>query len=369
MPSSPAGMPPLDASADKIGWFEFASPKYFYIPIGLYCSWLALRYGGLMLPTCSNPALPHSGFVGESKKQVLDSLSGPSRQYIAPYKAIQHNGSIEQTYTAVIEAMQQLDTQFPVVMKPDLGMRGAGVQKINSPSDVKKYLENFPHNASFLLQQLIDYKGEAGVFYVRHPDWKTGKLISLTLKYFPTLIGDGENNIATLLQQSPRAGKLQHLYRTKLTPILQDTPAKGAEIPLAFAGNHCRGAIFRNGNTYITQALTQKFDQIAKDIKIEEESGFFIGRFDVRFQNFEQFLKGEDFKIIEINGAGGEATHIWDSRTTLPQAYKSLMTQFKHIYQIGHKNKKRGHRPSSLSHFLKDWKTEKTLTNLYPPSS
>ena len=136
---------------------------------------------------------------------------------------------------------------------------------------------------------------------------------------------------------------------------------EGESIRLAFAGNHCRGAIFRNGNDEITDAMTDVFDSIANSM-----GEFYAGRFDVRFGDFDAFQKGGNFKIIEVNGAGGEATHIWDSRTSLREAYSTLMGQFDHLFAIGAKNRKRGYKPTSLRALIKVWLNEKKLTKNYP---
>ena len=94
-------------------------------------------------------------------------------------------------------------------------------------------------------------------------------------------------------------------------------------MPLAFAGNHCRGSIFRNGNAYITPALTEALDQILADV-----DDFYYGRLDVRFRHIDALMRGEDFEIIEINGAASEATHIWDPDTRFSEVYDTLFLQY-----------------------------------------
>ena len=62
---------------------------------------------------------------------------------------------------------------------------------------------------------------------------------------------------------------------------------------------------------------------------------FYFGRFDLRFESIEKLQRGEGFKLVEINGAGGEATHIWDRKTTLRQAYATLFEQNRLLFEIG----------------------------------
>lgn len=363
-PKLHAGMPPLDATAAETSWFEFAPAHLFYTPIALYCGWLSLRHMGLTLPTGSNPALPYSGLVGESKYEVLNHAWDTARDWISPYVRILRWGG-ENAVTRTLEdaesALSEADIHYPLVAKPDIGMRGAGVQLVHSSNELKSYIERFPAGANMLLQALVDMEGEAGVFYVRHPDEEKGRIISLTLKYFPRVTGDGRTTLRHLILADPRAGKLSHLYLDRHRDRLDEIIPAGETIRLAFAGNHCRGTIFRNGNDEITKAMTDRFDAIAQNM-----DGFFVGRFDVRFADFDAFQAGEGFRIIEINGAGGEATHIWDSRTTLMEAYGTLMRQFGHLYAIGAKNRRRGHKPTRLSQIIRAWWREKQLTKHYP---
>lgn len=359
-----AGMPPLDASANEVSWFEFAPARLFYTPVALYCAWLSLRHRGPTLLTGANPALPYSGLVGESKDAVLGAVSGPARQLISPYVRLTRwsgSGGAERTADDAAKSMNTAGLAFPLVAKPDIGMRGAGVQLVRSHEDLKAYIHEFPAGANFLLQALVDEEGEAGVFYVRHPGEERGRILSLTLKYFPHVTGDGRTILRDLILKDPRAGQVPHLYLERHRARLGEVIPAGESVRLAFAGNHCQGTIFRNGNREITEAMTSAFDAIAKSM-----GEFYVGRFDVRFGDFAAFREGHGFRIIEINGAGGEATHIWDSRTSLREAYATLMAQFGHLYRIGAENRRRGFAPTPLAALIRAWRREKKLTGHYP---
>ena len=359
-----AGMPALDESAGKISWFEFAPAHLFYTPIALYCGWLSARYMGPTLLTNCNPSLPYSGLVGESKQTVLNVLQGEARKWVSPYVRCMRwggEGGLSRSKSDATEAILEAGISLPLVAKPDIGMRGAGVQLVKTEDELHAYIKSFPSGANFMLQALIDEEGEAGVFYVRYPGETEGKIISLTLKYFPRVFGDGKQTLKELIMADTRAGQLPHLYMERHKDRLHEIIPEGEGIRLAFAGNHCRGTIFRNGNDQITDQMARAFDSIASSM-----DDFHVGRFDVRFGDFEAFQRGEGFKIIEINGAGGEATHIWDSRTTLGQAYATLMRQFKHLYAIGAANRRLGHKPTTLRELVKVWWHEKSLTKNYP---
>jgi hypothetical protein len=208
---------------------------------------------------------------------------------------------------------------------------------------------------------MVEAEGEAGVFYVREPGAARGRILSLTLKYFPHVVGDGHSTLKDLILADPRAGRVPHLYLSRFKEELNRVLAIGEAKRLVFSGSHSKGAIFRNGNPFITEAMRARFDAIADGI-----DGFHFGRFDVRFADFETFRRGEGFSIIEYNGAGAEATHIWDSRMSLIGAWSALFNQFALLFRIGAANRKRGFRPESWAAFLKKWWQEKTLVGLYP---
>lgn len=359
-----AGMPILDTSANDVSWFEFAPMRLFYTPVALYCAWLSLRYMGITLPTNSNPALPYSGLVGESKNAVLNQVTGVNRNWISPYILCLRwsgNGGAYKSLTEALDSMQQHNLTFPLVAKPDLGMRGAGVQVVQNETELLNYIKTFPQGANFMLQALINEEGEAGIYYIRHPDQEKGEIISLTLKYFPRVYGDGKTKLRDLIKQDPRAGKLAHLYFKRFSDSLNKIIAEGDSVRLAFAGNHSAGTIFRDGADDITSDMRDTFDNIAKSM-----GEFYVGRFDIRFGDFDALKQGYGFRIIEVNGAGGEPTHIWDSRTTILSAYKTLLSQYKHLYRIGAKNRSRGFKPSAPQELLKAWWHEKQLTTHYP---
>jgi hypothetical protein len=107
--------------------------------------------------------------------------------------------------------------------------------------------------------------------------------------------------------------------------------------------------------------MTDAFDRIAKDVK-----EFYFGRFDVRFSSIDDLQKGQGFKIVEINGAGAEATHIWDRKTTLPEAYGALMQQYSAMWEIGAENAKRGYKPASIPDLWAAYRHEANLWAEYP---
>ncbi|WP_211103895.1 D-alanine--D-alanine ligase [Skermanella pratensis] len=361
-----AGMPPLDTAGDPLSAFEFWSMRRFYWPIALYALWLMVRYRGVTLPTAANPSFPGGGLVGESKSAILDLACAAAPDHVAPFVAIDRPGRPDDPIgeaLAAEAAMTAAGLGFPVVAKPDLGCRGAGVRLVRDPGELAAYLEGFPAGARLILQRHVAYEAEAGVFYVREPGRERGRLVSLTLKYFPYVHGDGSSTLRELILADPRAGRVPHLYLPRHAARLDQVPEAGEPVRLAFAGSHSRGSIFRDGTALVTPAMTARFDAIARAIP-----EFWFGRFDVRFADIVRLQAGEDFAILEVNGAGAEMTHVWDRSKSLRQARRDLMEQYRLLFAIGRANRDRGHRGQGLGEFWRAWRREKALTPHYPPT-
>ena len=357
------GMPPLDLDADRpLSRFEFWPPALFYLPVWLWVGALVLRYGGLRVALLANPLFAAGGLVGESKAEVLDAFTGEARDWIAPYIMVEgESGDAAGQAARALDRLHTAGLQLPVVAKPDLGCRGAGVRPIRAPAELETYLRDFPVGQRLLLQRMADVEGEAGVFYMRRPGGARGEIFSLTLKYFPYVCGDGRSTLRELILADPRAGRLSHLYLPRHAARLDKVVAQGEAVRLAFAGSHSRGAIFRNGQDFVTEAMRARFEAIATGAP-----EFRFGRFDVRFADIEALRRGEDFTIIECNGAGAEATHIWDSRTRLRDAYATLFRQYGLLWAIGAENRRRGFRAESWGAFIRRWRNEKRLVTIYP---
>ncbi|WP_210542567.1 hypothetical protein [Rhodoferax sp. PAMC 29310] len=366
-PKPHQGMPPLDQSGSPLSFFEFWPMWAFYPPVFVYVLWLMVRYRGVLLPTVANPSFPGGGFFGESKAEILDLAVTHAPDWVAPFVTIDRPdfGGNDQALASLTQAalakLMQAGLSLPVVAKPDLGCRGAGVRLVRTEAALRDYLSAFPAGARLLLQRYVAFEGEAGVFYCRHPYERTGQVPSITLKYFPYVHGDGVRTLRELILADPRAGRLAHLYLPRHAARLDTVPAKDEPVRLAFAGSHSRGAIFRNGTDLVTPAMAARFDMIAKSIP-----EFYFGRFDIRFEDFARVQQGEGFTIVEANGAGAESTHIWDRKTNLLTAWADLMKQYRLLFQIGRANLDRGFKPLSIAEFRQWHRREKTLTPLYP---
>jgi hypothetical protein len=345
-----------------VSFFEFWPGWAFYGPIAAYWIALGLRYGSLSLPTAANPNITLGGLCGESKRSILDQVGAATHDMLARYTGIVTHGSDPRADLAAAEAaMSTAGFTYPIVAKPDIGCNGTGVRLVADPADLLHYLNAFPRHEGLLLQEFIRHDGEAGLFYVREPGERSGRLTSITLKYPPKVIGDGRSTLRELILADPRAGQVPHLYLPRLAQRLREIPARGEPVRLVFVGNHCKGSIFRNGIELATPALTSRIDALAQSLP-----EFHFGRIDVRFESTGTLARGEGFRVIEINGAGSEATHVWDPSTRLLDAWRAQFFHYDAAFRIGAANRARGFHPAGLTTMWRDWRRQKRLMAAYP---
>ena len=341
-----------------LSFFEFWPGWLFYTPVVIHWLMLGVRYGDFSLPTAANPRITTGGLCGESKLSILSQIGPEGRSLVAPACGVTaHPDGI----AAAEAAMQGLGLRYPVVAKPDIGCNGTGVRLIRDQAAMTRYLRAFPAGETVVLQQYADEPNEAGIFYVRHPDEPRGRITSVTIKRPPVVVGDGRSTLRSLILADERARLVPHLYLDRLADRLDSVPEQGETIQLVFVGNHCKGSIFQDGRALVTPALTEAIDRLARSMP-----DFFFGRIDVRFASTVSLRRGVGFRVIEINGAGSEATHIWDPSTKLLDAWRTQFFHYGAAFRIGAANRRRGFVPSGVRGMYRDWMNQRRLMALYP---
>lgn len=324
--------------------WEFWPPWAFYPPVVAYCLYLACRHRSLTVFTAANPAIFAGGVIGESKSAILAGLAAADG-YLARFRLLAGTAPLEQRIQGVRAFMRELDLTFPIVLKPDVGQRGAGVAVIRSDEEVWAYLRKAVGDT--IVQEYVAGH-EFGVFYYRFPDQEQGKVLAITDKRFLTLQGDGQRTLEELILSDKRAVCLAPFHLEKHQQHLFEIPAAGEPVALVELGTHCRGAVFYDGSQLKTPQLERAIDRISRSF-----AGFYFGRFDVRTPSLADFKVGENFKVIELNGVTSEATSLYDPRNSLWRAYRILLQQWRIAFEIGAQNRARGVKPATLRELLR----------------
>ncbi len=309
-----------------------------YIPVYPYLLFKSMRFASIGFFTAANPGLACGGFVEYSKQALLNHFSPD--QLPAGYR-------LEYPPAAgdITKKMAELNLDFPVILKPDIGERGFGVEKIDCPDELEPYLAGA--SGALLLQEYISGELEYGVMTVRDPGSGKMEITSLVLKEPLSVTGDGRSNLWRLIVNSERGWYHRKMLKTLFARRLEEIPPVGEPVVLVRIGSHSRGATFRDGNHLISDALVKTFDLAARRIP-----GFFLGRFDVKAEDFSA-LEAGSFKIMEVNGVNSEPAHIYDPDTGLLRGWRDLLCHWKYICRISAWNIENGAQPMSGSALIK----------------
>lgn len=264
----------------------------------------------------------------ESKKAIYNLIP---QQYYPKTELIIEGSSLEKIHKTIEDSC----IKYPFIAKPDIGLRGSAVKKIHNLEELQSY--NNKANFDYLVQDLIPFENEVGVFYVRYPDEKKGRITGIVAKEFLIITGDGISTIEELIRKNPRyelqLKALRLEYGKKLLEILPE----GEKLNLVPYGNHARGAKFIDGSHWISPKLTETINEMCLQIP-----GFYFGRLDIMYNSWEEFENGKNFSVVELNGAASEPTHIYDPRHSLFFAWKELARHITFMFEISTQNHKKG---------------------------
>ena len=164
-----------------------------------------------------------------------------------------------QPFTIINSQDDLVKVNFPCIFKPNICSGGnKNVETIHNIKEAIRYFKNI--NGSVIAQKIHNGSYEVGVLYERHPFLKNGKIVSIVSK-----------NIDN----------------------------KWKPLKCSHYGNNS-GTRCNNKPTWITKKLENKIDFISKNIP-----NFYVGRYDIRFNDINKFKEGKEFKVLELNGTMG----------------------------------------------------------------
>lgn len=368
------GMSLLGRRGRRVGLAERIPPLLFSWPLVITWIGLALRHRSLTLATAANPLLPAGGMWGVPRSRCLAAVGGEERRWVADFIVVTRGYGVRTLPADCVrarQAMAEAGIAFPVVAKPDIGRNAQGVCRLDSAAALGSYLARFPAQASVVLQRHVPFAGEATVLYAREPGAPCGRIDAMAFRYVPHVIGDGRSTVLQLMRADARTRwKLRlHLgedrsHRGTSYRQLDRVPDAGEVVRLAFVSNQRVGGLHRDARRYITPALQNRFDAIARSMP-----ELHYARFDIRFESTDALMCGESFAIVDINGIGGGAVDIWDSRLPLREVYRRLMARQRLVFEIGAANRTRGFRGAGPVSFLEHLFRQAQLIRRYPASS
>ena len=287
--------------------------------------------------------MPSGGFVLDSKADILRALEPSGR--VAAFDLIPpglpETGQLERLRSIISEN----NLAYPVVLKPDLGERGSGVLIAHDESSCLAYLASAAED--IIVQKHIPGV-EYGIFYERSHDEENGRITGITHKATTTIIGDGSSTLERLILADRRAVAQAPIFLEMHQSRLHEVIPSGEKFSLNLIGTHSRGSLFLDACHTSTPAMEEAIDAASKHFP-----GFHFGRYDIRCPSLEALQSGEEFYIVELNGATSEPTHIYDPRHSVLYAWKTLALQWVRAYEIAAQNRAAGHSPMSLKTLIR----------------
>jgi membrane protein DedA with SNARE-associated domain len=362
---APAG-PPF-APAERV------PPLLFRIPLVVHWAWLALRHRGVALPCLANPGLATGGLWGESKAEGLRAAAAAECGAIAEFVVMRRRpdpSTLNVDHARALRLVADAGLRFPLVAKPDIGRHGHGVRLVEDAAALRRYLEKFPGGAKLILQRYVPWAGEAVVHYVRMPG-ERGRIVSLTLRSFPHVIGDGAATVRELVARDRRLRRHaalflghdpSHLGHDRAA--LDRVPSRDEIVRLSLIGSARVGARRRDASDLVTPALAARIGNI-----VDRMPEVHYARLTLRFGSREALCRGEDIVVLDIGGIGGDLDGAWDPSLSLGEAWRRRLARQRLLFAIGARNRAAGFEPPVAGEFLGRLVQETDLLHRYPASS
>ena len=174
----------MNSPKRKISQYEYWPVWVFYAPFVLYWVGKSLKAGSFSYFCKVNPGIKFGGFLDYSKFKILQQIPNEFKPK-----------------TQFLKSKSNLSSDFPFVIKPDLGERGRNVEIIKSVKD----WENYALSENLIVQEFVDLPLEFGVFYAQHPNETKGQILSITGKEFLVYTADGNSTLKEFVENHPRS--------------------------------------------------------------------------------------------------------------------------------------------------------------------
>lgn len=290
--------------------------------------WHCLRSRSLWFFTPSNPTLTFGGFEGEGKREMYEQLPPnlyPRSLYLSP----------DDGFGEVMQRVAATFGQYPVAVKPNVGMMGLLFRVIHSPDELRLYHERV--GIDYIVQELITYPIEVSVFYYRMPGAERGTITGFVRKDELAVVGNGQSTLRELIQHYAPVRFRQTEMRAKHANRLDYVVPADEVYRLSHALNQTRGGQLVSLEHEKDDQLLAVFDRLS-----HYAGQFYFGRYDIKTASVADLKAGRHFSILEFNGAGAAPHHVYGNGNSLWQAYKIVLHHWAMLANISRENHRRG---------------------------
>jgi len=208
-------------------------------------------------------------------------------------------------FLRIKKGLQKEKIKFPLIVKPDMGERGKGVEMIPKLSDLENHIASLPKEP-YLIQEYIEYPLELGILFYWDLEGKP-QISSIGSKSFCHVTGNGKDPLKVLIKKNPRLATRIPLLKKRFQKEWKTILPKDNRLFIEPIGNHNRGTTFFDGQSYYSKEMLDWAENCARQIP-----GFDYGRFDIKIKDKNAFKRKKDIKIMEVNGVNSEPIHIYD---------------------------------------------------------
>ena len=308
-----------------------------YLPVFMIYVVEVLRSRRAAFFTNVNPGIDMGGFFGERKSDIYALLPGTAypETVLVPAGTTVHD---------ILPLVASKGIQLPLIVKPDVGERGRGVERVVDKTRLVEMLTNATED--LLVQRLAKGEHEYGLMFAREPATGMTELLSITGKRFLQVCGDGQRSIAELLHREYRGSKQVKRLRSSANGGLDRILQSGEVLQVEPIGNHCRGTTFMDAGHLRSPQLEKAISDLFHAVE-----GVYYGRLDVRTTS-EEALKAGIFEVIELNGVSSEPGHIYDPSYSIWRCWRELIHHVQRAVRISRELKTGGVEPVPLRKVL-----------------
>ena len=319
--------------------YEFWPFWVFYLPAYFYYFYLALKSRKWVYFSVLNPCMNFGGAFLSSKNKALQNIP---KEWV-PKTLLVNPG---EDFSSINKGLKKEKIKFPLIVKPDMGERGKGVEIIPKLSDLENHIASLPKEP-YLIQEYIEYPLELGILFYWDLEGKP-QISSIGSKSFCHVTGNGKDPLKVLIKKNPRLATRIPLLKKRFQKEWKTILPKDNRLLIEPIGNHNRGTTFLDGQSYYSKEMLDWAANCARQIP-----GFDYGRFDIKIKDKNAFKRKKDIKIMEVNGVNSEPIHIYDPNYSIWNAYRDIFFQMKIIFDLSQKRLKDEYPTQSLFAFLK----------------
>jgi hypothetical protein len=272
--------------------------------------------------SAANPAIPFGGMLDESKEAIDHLIPAIYRPKTVVYDPL----------TDLINQLQTAGLTYPIIIKPDIGLKGHHVYKVSGHTHARELLESLDMGRQWLLQEYINYDKEYALLIAKWPDTQKTEVLSLIEKKYPTVTGDGTTSLKDLILNHPHPYLCKETVLNRWKDKWTWVPDVDVSVTVHSIGNYGKGASFHS----LMRHIDTKFCQDCAEA-VEGFGQLYFYRMDLK-ANDQAAIAAGNFKVIEINGAKSEPLHIYDKCHSFWQNAKDIKRHWQILSTISELN-------------------------------